>query len=307
MRRSAAFMFFVAVIALGCNAYARDGARISAHTDKRSMYIGDSLHYVVEVSVPEKTEVHLPEFVDGKIGEFEIRGRKTSIKTGFFTGAVKVYAIELTVFSTGDMVIPPVEIRYKFSGAKDWNTAATKEVPVKVNSLLPAGKPAADIMGIKGPVQYRETNWTLISVILALLIVTGLAVWAYVRHRMRRPVKLPHETALEELESMRGELARTSDIKRYYAGVSDAVRNYIERIFSLKAPEMTTEEFLDSMRDAPRLSIEHKRLLREFLASCDLVKFANYAPKHDEAEAVIVAAKNFVAETRAEGEAEMRK
>lgn len=115
---------------------------------------------------------------------------------------------------------------------------------------------------------------------------------------MRVPVKLPHETALEELEAIRSSLAQSGDMKEFFVRISDCIRCYIERAFLVKAPEMTTEEFLNSLRASPALTIEQKDLLKDFLKACDLVKFAKYSPSAKESETVFAAAQRFVEETR---------
>jgi hypothetical protein len=61
---------------------------------------------------------------------------------------------------------------------------------------------------------------------------------------------------------------------------------------------MTTEEFMDSLKGSAALSQEHKALLGDFMRSCDLVKFAKYAPSRDEAELVFTTAAKFIEETR---------
>ena len=70
------------------------------------------------------------------------------------------------------------------------------------------------------------------------------------------------------------------------------------RVFRLKAPEMPSEEFLNSLRDSTALTMAHKELLRGFMNACDLVKFAKYKPTGEETENVYVTAKNFIDETK---------
>ena len=79
--------------------------------------------------------------------------------------------------------------------------------------------------------------------------------------------------------------------------VSDAIRQYIERQFRLRAAEQTTEEFLQDMTRSQRLRPTHKELLADFLTQCDLVKFARFRPGPKETEAVLAAAIRFVDET----------
>ena len=74
--------------------------------------------------------------------------------------------------------------------------------------------------------------------------------------------------------------------------------NYIENRFKLRAPEMTTEEFLDSLKQTDALTAKHKELLAEFLNLCDIVKFAKFGPSITEIEESFNSARRFVEETR---------
>lgn len=294
MKRLAITICFLLIAA---TAVAKENApSVSAGANKRSVLIGDRILYSIKVGAGKGIDVQVPDFRDGKIGEFEIRDKKRELRRGLFGRESIVFIFDVSIFSPGNKTIPAVEVRYK--DGREWKIVKTKEVPVAVGSLLPRSQPAADIRDIKGPLGFREINWFLVSAAVVFLLASGAFLWIYIRLKSRKPAKFPHETALEELESMKGELARTGDVKRYYVGISDAIRNYIERTFDLKAPEMTTEEFLNLVRDAKELSIEHKRLLREFLASCDLVKFARYSPGREEIESVFVTARNFIEETK---------
>jgi len=64
--------------------------------------------------------------------------------------------------------------------------------------------------------------------------------------------------------------------------VSDTVRFYLEERFDFRAPERTTEEFLRELSATDLLTVEQKESLGNFLASCDLVKFAKYEPREPE-------------------------
>ena len=66
----------------------------------------------------------------------------------------------------------------------------------------------------------------------------------------------------------------------------------------MKAPEMTTEEFLFSLKNSGGLSITHKNLLKEFLNLCDAVKFAKYGPTEKEISQSFDIAKAFIDETK---------
>jgi hypothetical protein len=280
---------------------------VKATTDKTAIYIGDRIKYSISARSPRGVEVKFPDLNEGLIGKFEVRDSEKAEKDGMFGNKTYLGTYYITTYDTGDAVIPPIEIKYKKKDAKDWSFVKTKEIKINVASVLPKGKTVTDIKDIKGPISYREVNMPFIIGLILGLITGAWLIRAYIRHRMLKLVKLPHEIALGEIEAVKIEFDRIGDVKRYFVGISDAARNYIEKVFKLKAPEMTSEEFLNSLKDASELSVEHKRLLGEFLASCDLVKFARYSPAHEEMGAVYDSAKNFINETRASLEAKRSK
>ena len=158
----------------------------------------------------------------------------------------------------------------------------------------------ADIRDIKADV-FILPPWVWAALALAVAV-TALVVWLVLRKR-RQAVKeefVPRQNAVEEarerLEAAR-RLMLAGEIEAFYVAVSDAIRQYIERQFRLRAAEQTTEEFLQDMTRSQRLRPTHKELLADFLTQCDLVKFARFRPGPKEIEAVLAAATRFVDET----------
>ncbi len=93
---------------------------------------------------------------------------------------------------------------------------------------------------------------------------------------------------------------RKGKTKAYYIELSDIMRRYLENRFNIRAPEMTTEEFLIKVKEDSVLSLEHKGLLRDFLLNCDLVKFAKYQPAEQEAGLSFASAKKLIDQTKEE-------
>ncbi|MFH0764689.1 MAG: BatD family protein [Candidatus Omnitrophota bacterium] len=279
-------------------AYAKDDApRLRVRADKKTIFIGDRIRYEIEASSPEGLEILMPSFKNDKIGDFEIKDSGQEKKTGFFGKRSISNWYSITIYSPGKQVIPQAEVRYRKKGAKDWSILKTLAVNINVESVLAKTSPApSDIRDIKGPFGFFEINWWFVGAFIIFISAPAL----FIIRRMRRvvPERLPHETALEELERARGDLLKGGGVKEFYVGVSDCIRRYIERAFALKAPEMTTEEFLNSLKDAGQLAAGQKGLLREFLSACDLVKFAKYAPSKTEVESLYDTAKKFVEETK---------
>jgi len=158
---------------------------------------------------------------------------------------------------------------------------------------------------IKGPLNlgYHVNIFLLLGILVFLPALAFLLI--SLSRRKRVPVIVPrspaHEIAYKQLEALRQkDLIRQNRIKEYYSEISDIIRHYLENRFLLKAPEMTTEEFLFYVRDYGQLVAEHKTLLKEFLLACDLVKFAKYAPSAKEINVIFVSAKKFVDQTKEE-------
>ena len=290
-------VFIIFILASSGCSYAKDDApRLRTTVDRKTILIGDRIRYTIEASYGESLDVPMPSFKDDKIGDFEIKDSGRRTKQGFFGMRSVSNWYSITIYSVGRQTIPEVEVKYRKAGAKDWASLKTAAINITVQSVIAKGSAPGDIRDVKGPFGYFEINWWLVSglaVFLTVLLVVILKI-------TRRPVpeRLPHETALEELEAAKGDYAKTGDVKEFYVGASDCVRRYIERVFKLKAPEMTTEEFLNSLKDAGALTQEEKSLLREFLNACDLVKFAKYAPTKPEMESIYQTAKSFIEETK---------
>jgi len=296
MRFKTLLLALIITMSFSCPAFAGDTPDVRATVSKRTITIGDRIRYVVEVRFNKNITVAFPVFADNKIGDFEIKDSGKTIKKGWFGRTVETRWYSITGWGIGKFLIPEAQIFYTVKGSKERKPASVKALEVSIKSVLPKGTAITDIKDIKGPIQVRETA-KLIALLSLLIAVIVLSVMAYKKIRERKPVKLPHETALEELQALKGAFLQSGDIKSYYVGISDSVRRYIERAFQLRAPEMTTEEFLDSLKSSGALTQERKSLLRDFMGSCDLVKFAKYAPTAVEADLVFTTAAKFIEET----------
>lgn len=141
----------------------------------------------------------------------------------------------------------------------------------------------------------------------ALAAAVALAVAGLVRWHRGRPKRLPPpappippwERALARLAVLRGASPRDeAEVQAFYVEVSAVVRDYVEERFGVRAPEMTTEEFLASPRTLQALTDAHRTLLSDFLLHCDLVKFARRPSSAPERAALCATAERFVQETR---------
>jgi preprotein translocase subunit Sss1 len=88
------------------------------------------------------------------------------------------------------------------------------------------------------------------------------------------------------------------DADNWFVELSSIVRAYVEQRYRIRAPELTTEEFLQVAVAAAAMSDEQRALLTQFLERCDRVKFAGYRPDAEESITTLKAARGFVEDTR---------
>jgi hypothetical protein len=159
---------------------------------------------------------------------------------------------------------------------------------------------AEDIRDIKPPIEISD-GWTALwwGLILLAMAVAGFLLWRWWKHRKTNIVLPPpvpaHVRAKQKLEQA---LALIMRPKPFVIAVSDTARTYLEERFDFHAPERTTEEFLRELAGTKLLLPEQKESLGNFLASCDLVKFAKYEPGENELRELHSSALRLVEETK---------
>jgi hypothetical protein len=263
------------------------------------------VRYEVTVGAPPGVEVVVAQPAE-RIGDMDIVdfGTEPPVKTPDGR-VVFVRWWQLVAWTPGEHHLSSPDVRYRQAGG-ELATAPGADVDVTVASLLERAKDQADIRDIKPP-DAIPVDWRPYYALAAVLAV--LAAVAILVHRLRtRPQRAapvppplpPHVIALRALESLRARsLVEHGAFKEFYSSLSDIVRRYLEDRFRLRAPEMTTEEFLLVTSRDGRLAPPHRRLLGEFLTESDLVKFARHLPTTADSQRAFDAARRFVDDTTA--------
>ncbi|MDP8298483.1 MAG: hypothetical protein P9L88_01060 [Candidatus Tantalella remota] len=122
----AAIIYIVGVI--------RTPVTVEVSARPRAIHIGDSIKYAIVVRAPRGAEISMPD-VGEKIGDFTVRGQKTSLKRSLRKRAIVKECI-LTVYSPGEYRIPQETIKYRASADAAWREIKTKTLPVLVKKLL---------------------------------------------------------------------------------------------------------------------------------------------------------------------------
>ncbi|MCC6765565.1 MAG: hypothetical protein IT293_12970 [Deltaproteobacteria bacterium] len=275
--------------------------------EKGEVTIGQRFRYTVEVAAPTGVEILLAQPTE-RLGDFDIVDFGDAKPVERDGRTVLTRWFELVGYATGHFLVPSPPVRYRLPG-EDLAEAPADETVVEIASLLAREPTAADIRDVKPP-EEPPIDWrpySLAAGALAALAVVGLVVWRVVRRPGRRPAGPPprpaHEIAHEELARLRARgLPERGAFKEYYSALTGIVRSYLEQRFRVRAPEMTTEEFLlVTARGGATLQSGHRALLGDFLGESDLVKFARHHPTLADAERAYGAAARFVDETAAGG------
>ncbi len=119
------------------------------------------------------------------------------------------------------------------------------------------------------------------NAVLALLL-GAMVVWLWrkVRRSRTSPTILdPRQAALDALAQLQGQrLPQQGAFEPFYVTITAIVRRFLEECHGVRAPEQTTEEFLHIAAAHPTFNAATQSVLREFLSSADLVKFARHSP-----------------------------
>jgi hypothetical protein len=224
---------------------------------------------------------------------------------------IKSYQYRLEPLELGPSEIPALTFHFERKETPEENSAAagtltTEPVWIEVITSLPADPNAFAIADIDEVVEMKA-NYFWLWTALGVAFLLGIGIWIGVLIRppktteIRRVYKSAHAIAFERLKAIAAEnLVEQGRIKEFYEKLSTCLRQYIENRFQLRAPEQTTEEFLEQLKTSDALRLEHKQQLQKFLEHSDLVKFARYEPNPEQINESLTMAEEFVEKTKSE-------
>jgi len=277
--------------------------------------VGDVLRLTLTVEAGAGVQVAMPPFGDA-LGRFEVVGY-TPRQEALGAGRRHVQEYRLQASRSGRLRIPPLRVEYaaavaagaapagaRSAGAAQAEELLTEEVAVEIESVLTAEGSGA-LGAVRGELDEVVGRSALVPALAAggaaLLALALLALRARRRWRRAEVRRSAAEIAFGRLAALEGRgLPEGHDAADgWYVELSDIVRRYIEDRFGIRAPELTTEEFLREARRLDELGESHRALLSGFLESCDRVKFAGHEPAADESQAALGRARRLVEETAA--------
>lgn len=224
---------------------------------------------------------------------------------------LKTYHYDLEPLEIGQCEIPALTFTFAPEDSQQQplnrSTLTTEPIWIEVTTSLPVDIQEVTIEEIEDVVEMRAVyHWAWFvagGVLLGILTAVTIMLLCKKKTQVqtRRIYKSAHAIALEMLKAIADEkMVEQGQIKRFYEKLSSCLRQYIENRFDLRAPEQTTEEFLENLKTSSVLKLEYKQQLQEFLEHCDLVKFARYQPTNDQINESLTMAEQFVEKTKSE-------
>jgi hypothetical protein len=270
---------------------------VTLTADPASVALDRDIMLTIRADAPKNTTVNFPPIADrlkGFIdaGHFDrepiINGERQSIERVF----------RLTPTISAEYRIAPMAITCQNSdGNKSWGATTPITLPLQALTDQSVG---TDISGSLTPIWVRPATSTIaLFIAIAFASIALIFLLTKLAKRVQRQVRLmrmsPRERALEELHDLLAQkLIEKHKIKDFYVELTMIVRRYIERQHHIRAPEQTTEEFLQAIRDNPTFGPDIIQRLREFLQAADLVKFAAHQPDQANIDHAVESAKDYV-------------
>lgn len=277
-----------------------------------TLRLSDEARLILEIKLPLKSKADFPNLTN-ELDEFTVVDTREPLPAfdGEFELIRREYQLQPKKAGKFRLLIPPVYFDSKIGGEQIEMTASAdgqlkrefieaESIDVEVLSDIAAETASLESMrNSTGPIQltasYTEwVKWLLLAAVLLLVI--GAAIIAALRARKTR-TQLPlsaRQLALAELQALIDSILAQTDCKLYYVELTAVVRRYIERSSGIRAPELTTDEFLGEISTTPGFSSSLKLNLKAFLESADLIKFAGQNPSELEVADSLSKAREFI-------------
>jgi hypothetical protein len=274
--------------------------------------LSDPIYVRLEVEAPVGVSIDAPfqEAGDQRLGRFRVVGFARDQQRTASGGQLTQQTYTLEAPSSGRHRVPPLRLEMidARGGAADAKAKPqellTDEVPLEV-APVPTERASAELDPAYGALdpEVGGTSWVSILGLVSLLLVAGaggtLAFRAFKQRRIVEQQRSAYEVAIAHLEDLAQRGAPDAkEADGWFVSLSSIVRGYLESRYNIRAPELTTEEFLLVATARPELHEDHRTQLTEFLERCDRVKFAGYLPDAEESLATLAAARKFVEDTK---------
>lgn len=282
---------------------------VDVKVDSLQMFIGEQTDLTLGITLGVKQKLQLPTVRKGEelIPNVEVvnvhRPDTNILDEGKRMEIIQRYTI--TAWDSSLYYLPPFEVSVDGKKYKS-KSLAIKVYTVDVDTLhTDRFYPPNGIMEV--PFAWSDWRGTVFGSFLVVILLVICVVLYYhvvngkpiVRIIRRKKVLPPHKVAINEIERIKADRKwAEEDSKEYYTLLTDTLRTYIKDRYGFNAMEMTSTEIINRLiADNNEEALSE---LREIFTTADLVKFAKYNTLINENDANLVAALEYINQTKLE-------
>lgn len=241
------------------------------------------LHFHIENA--KNKEIQYPDFLDSINAHFDI----LKVHKNDTTENSVVLNYEVASYEFGSFFIGPFPFRYEENGIM-LNDSSNS---ILVEVYAPEVDTTKGYMDIYGPMDMPFSWKEMVKpvsigagVLLAIILLVYLII-RYIKYRKAKnkvvveyvePPIDPFKDAREHWEKLKEQNAAVEfEPKLFYTSITDILRVYFERTLHFNAPEMISDEILDSLK-SKKVDPSIYEYVRSILQNSDLAKFAKSTP-----------------------------
>lgn len=272
-----------------------------------SILIADQFEYGFELEkVDEGSAIAFPDFseITGDTLALVRGWRLDTLKTNRKKGYSSIRGtVVLAPFEAGIYQLPDIPVLLSTKDGADTLVFDHCELDVKT---MPVDTATFVIKDLKAQIEYPVTFAEVFPFILGALGLSALIMLAVflVKKYKQRHLSVEENAdpayivALRRLDKFRSDKYWAPDKqKTFYSGITDALKYYMEDRFGVDAPEMTTAELFDALKDSPDITPELFRETMALFETADFVKFAKHTVDDAENAGALPTAVNFITST----------
>jgi hypothetical protein len=284
---------------------------LSTSFDTTIILTGDQIYFTVALEKPAGLIIELPQFRDTLVSGIEIL--KGPLTDSLIIANNRIIIRDrylVTAFDSGRYELPPIYAEINMEEGIKRYYSDYNYLIVKRADITPADT-TLKYFDIIGPYRVPLTAGEVIPWILAVLALATI-VWfllRFFRNRKKResgvitdePLEPAYIIAYRSLEKLKNEkLWQQALYKEYFSALSDILRTYIDRRYSMNSMESTTNEIITGLAKADNAQGEATERLKQVLELSDMVKFAKLKPDSSDCELSMEHSWSFISMTRKE-------
>lgn len=260
--------------------FAAGEPRATARASKTEVTVGETFTVEVRAEGPEGTTFAFPPEAASETFEIRTEPAATDPKLAAQAPPEGTHRYQAEVFAIGDAELPAVPVRFRLA---DGTTGEITTLPIKLRvvSLLPKERSEQKLADVRGPLGVSIGRAFWVAVVVAVLLLAGLAWWLVSRRRRPAPMAAesapsipPAEEAYRALEALfaSGRPER-GEHRLFYIDLTAIAKRYLERRLGAPIVEMTTAEMLVHLK-ADRFGTDLAPTMRDLSGAADQIKFA---------------------------------